>query len=286
MNETKRMVAFFGVIALIIGLICLIAFWPEKDETFTCKVKALEGYTKVAELDYKSFECLQKEDDYVVAVADKVTKKQKETLNSAFKTNKKGVYLISLDNYSKEEANKIKEKLHYSDNAFENNSLLYVKKGKVEAYKEDILTTKDEVKYFLEENGIATKVMCNATPDKTAENINVVDYEGFECLYDQDEPYVLVLAQTTCGYCEQFKPVLNKFLGDNNTNAYLINIDKLSQEEASSLTSSFAYFETNTNWGTPLSLAIKNKEVIGDVSGYTDDTEVIKDMYVKAGILK
>ena len=285
MNETKRMLALLGVIVVVVGLICVVAFWPEKDTTFTCKVKADKEYKKVAELQYENFDCLQKESDYLVAVTNKVTNDQKKALNETLKSNEHGVYLVSLEDYSKEDAASIKKALNYADNAFEKDVLLYVQKGKVKAYKEDILTSNQDIKEFLQENGLA-KFMCNAVTDEENPNLGTIDYSGFECLFNQEEPYVLVVAQTTCSYCLQFKPVLNKFAEDNKVNAYVINVDQLSEEQLSGFTSSFEYFATNTNWGTPLSLAVKNKEVVGELSGFTEDTEAIKDLFTKAGILE
>lgn len=283
MNETKRMFGLFGGVILFIGLICLIAFWPEKDRNFTCKIKADKGYTKVAELDYEGFECLKKEGNYTVAIADKITEKQKKELNTSFDKADNGVYLISLKNFSKTEIKDIKKTL---DNSFENEALIYVEDKKVKASKENILNSKKEIKTFGEENHLISKILCGAKDLEDYKNIKEVDYKGFKCLYEQNEPYVIVLAQTTCGYCEKYKPVLEDVLIQNNINAYLINIDKISQEESTKLTSSLDYFSSNQQWGTPLTLAIQNKKIIDDIGGYNEDKTAIKKLFAQAGIIK
>lgn len=286
MNETKRMLTLFGTIIVIIAIICLIAFWPEKDETFTCKVKADKDYAKVGELTYDNFDCLKDEKEYIIAVSQKITSDDKKALNSAFKNMNKGVYLVSLKDYSNSEAKTLKEKLNYSENDFEQDVLIYVKDGKVTSYKENILDNNEKITAFLSENGL-NKFMANATEMEDLENLGEINYKGFEELYNSENPFVLVLAQTTCGYCQQFEPVLNEFAKENNVVAYVVNIDTLSDEERTNLTNSFSsYFETNSEWGTPLTLAVKNKEVVGDLSGYTDDKDSIKEVYTKAGIIK
>ena len=68
--------------------------------------------------------------------------------------------------------------------------------------------------------------------------------------------------------------------------AYIVNIDQLTDEERTKLTGSFSYFETNTSWGTPLTIAVDDKEVVGELSGYTDQTDTIKDVYINAGIME
>jgi len=286
MNETKRMLALFGGIIVIVAIICIIAFWPEKDTTFTCDVKADEDYAKVGKLSYENFECLKEEDEYLIAVAlTNITKASKETLNTAIGGTGKGIYVVSLEDYTKEQAKKLKDELEYKDDSFENDVLIYIKDGKVESYKENILTDETVVRDFLKENGL-TKFMCDAKATEDYENLAEFDYNTFECLYEQEDPFVMVLAQTTCSYCQQYAPVLNDFAIENNKVAYIINIDQLTEEEMTNLTESFSYFETNTSWGTPLTIAVDDKEVVGDLSGYTDQADTIKDVYVKAGIME
>lgn len=286
MNETKRMLTLFGVIIVIVAIICLIAFWPEKDKTFTCKVKADKEYSKVGELTYENFDCLKDEDEYIIAVSEKITSKDKEALNTAFKNNEKGVYLVSLNNYSDSEAKTLKEKLNYSENDFEKDVLIYVKNGKVSAYKEDILDNNNGIKDFLSENGL-NKFLTTVSEMENLDNLGEVDYKGFEELYNQEDPFILVLAQTTCGYCQQFEPVLSEFAKENGVVAYVINIDTFSDSEREGLTNAFSsYFETNSEWGTPLTLAVKDKNVVGDLSGYTDNKDAIKEVYTKAEIIK
>jgi len=285
MNETKRMLTLFGVIVAIIAVICIIAFWPEKDNTFTCDVKADEKYAKIGELSYENFECLKEEEEYLIAVSSNITKEMKKTLNSAVKETGKGIYTISLDDYTKSEANELKDELEYKEDSFEENVLIYVSDGEVEAYKENILTDEGAIRDFLKENGL-TKFICGSVATEEYENLSEVDYDKFTCLYEQEEPFVLVLAQTTCSYCQQYAPVLNDFAVENKQVAYIINIDQITEEEMSNLTSSFSYFETNTSWGTPLTIAVDDKEVVGELSGYTDQADTIKDVYVNAGLMK
>lgn len=282
MNETKRMLVAFGAIVLVILVICLIAFWPEKDTTFTCDVEGDKEYAKTGELTYENFKCLKQSDSYLVAVSSKITTKDKKALNSAFKTIDKGVYLVSLDNYSKEDAKKFKEALNYEDEASFEDVLLYVKDGEVKAYEEGILDDSSEVKNFLKENKLS-KFLCSAKSMEDYENLGEVDYDGLNCLKESGEPFVVVLAQTTCSYCQMFEPVINGFAGDNDTVAYVINIDTLGDSE--DVTDVFSYFETNTGWGTPLTLAVKDGEVVKDLSGATEDTDEIKALYQEVGIL-
>lgn len=48
--------------------------------------------------------------------------------------------------------------------------------------------------------------------------------------------------------------------------------------------SSLSYFNDNSDWGTPLTLAIKDKKVVAELSGYTDDTSKLDEFFKTAGL--
>lgn len=280
MNENKRMLALFGVIILIVAIILVIAFWPEPDKTFACNVKKDGDYTKLAAITYEDYECLKDESNVVIAAGDLSTK-EKENLNKAGEEAGIGIYYLS-DEISKSDLNKIEDELDYADNAFEKDVVLVVNEGNVEAYKEDILNKSESIYNFLEEAGVTT-FACNVTTSEEYENLGVITYEDYECLLDSDKPFALVIAQTTCSYCQQYAPVINEYAGENNVPIYVVYLDELG-EEANDLLSSLSYFDDNSDWGTPLTLGIDNKEVVANISGYTDDTETIDNFMEQAGI--
>ena len=77
---------------------------------------------------------------------------------------------------------------------------------------------------------------------------------------------------------------LNDYAGKNNLSAYVIEIDQLSDEDRSSLLSSLSYFDNNDSWGTPLTLGIEKKEVVSDLSGFTEDEGSLDDFFDKLGL--
>ena len=58
----------------------------------------------------------------------------------------------------------------------------------------------------------------------------------------------------------------------------------MDSDDVNNILSSLSYFEENTGWGTPLTLAIKDKKVITELSGYTDDTTSIENLYKELGL--
>lgn len=280
MNENKRMLMLFGVIILIVAVILVISFWPEPDKTFACNVKKEGDYTKLATITYENYECLKDESDVVLVVGD-LNNKEKENLNEAGEEAGIGIYYLS-DEISKSDLNKIKKDLNYAKNAFEKDVILVMNKGKVETYKENILSKSTEIYNFLEESGVTT-FACDVKTSEEYENLGVITYDNYECLLDSDKPFALVIAQTTCSYCQQFAPVINEYAGKNKVPVYIVYLDELG-EDANKLLSSLSYFDENQDWGTPLSLGIDNKEVVSTLSGYTDDTTEIDNFMEQAGI--
>lgn len=95
---------------------------------------------------------------------------------------------------------------------------------------------------------------------------------------------VILLSQTTCSYCKKFKPVLEKVQNDYNLDVYEITLDELDSELFDDMTSAdndFGdFFYENNEWGTPLLLLFRDGELVGSLSGYTEEenlVEILKD---------
>ncbi len=284
MNENKRLLMLFAVVAVIIVIILLISFWPAKDKTFSCGVKADGDYKKLGKVNYKQYQCLmESEDKNALVVAEDLSDEEKETINKTAINIGHAIYYIDTANIDSDDLKTIKSDLKYNDSSFEKDVIIVVENGKVSTFKEDVLTEADQLKEFLKEAKLA-KFACDVQPDEQYENLGEITYDQYKCLYDTDEPFALVLAQTTCSYCSMYKPVINEYAGENNIPVYIVEIDKLSTDEGEALISSLEYFNDNSNWGTPLTLGIKNKEVIADIGGHTEDTSVLENFFKQLGL--
>ena len=195
----------------------------------------------------------------------------------------KSIYYLNTQSINKDDLKKIKKDLKYNDSSFKKDVILIIENGKIESYKEDVLSNRDELKSFLKESGLA-KFACDATPSEEYENLGKLTYEKYKCLYENEEPFAVIFSQTTCGYCMQFKPIINEYVGKNNIPLYFIEVNTLSDEERQGLLGSLSYFDDNENWGTPLTLGIKNKEVVANISGFTEDEEEIDSFFEEIGL--
>lgn len=281
MNENKRLLVVGAAILIFIGVILLIAFWPEDDPTFACGVRAEGDYTKIGKVNYKQYECLtEKKGKIVLAVANNMTKKKKDTLEDVAKSNSIGIYYLDVKNMSSKDLKQVKKELKYADNSFKEDVILVVSKGKVKEYKEDVLNKEDDLKSFLKEAKIA-KFACGVSPNEEYGNLGAATYEDYNCLYESGEPFAIILSQTTCGYCQKYKPFINEYVGKANIPLYVIEVNTLGEEERSALLSSLSYFDDNESWGTPLTLGIKDKKVVEEISGFTDDESQVDEFFEK-----
>ena len=105
--------------------------------------------------------------------------------------------------------------------------------------------------------------------------LNHIDYSGYKKVVKSEDTNILVLGQTTCGHCARVKPILSKISKDKDVTINYLDITKLSQEEREKLSKYLPYLDEN-EWGTPLTLIVKNGEVVDSVNGALD-----YDGYVK-----
>ena len=283
MNENKRMLIFFISIVLIVAVILVIAFWPEADTTFVCGVTADKDYNKLGSVNHEQYECLTKQDSkFAIAISDGLSDKEKEALNKAASKTNHGIYYLS-DEVSNTDLKNVEKELKTDKVSYDNTSLVVVENGKVIEGMDKNLDDSDKIYDFLEDAGLV-KFACNAESDSEYENLSRLTYEQYDCLYNSDNPFVVVITQSTCGYCEQFLPVINEYAGEKNVPVYFLEIDTMDNGYSNKVFSSLSYFEENTDWGTPLTLAIKDKEVITEISGYTNDTSVIDSLFEEVGL--
>lgn len=99
----------------------------------------------------------------------------------------------------------------------------------------------------------------------------------------KDKVLVTTLAQTTCSWCNQFKPVAQEVASENNIKIVWIDVDTLSsEEEYNKLTGTF---EQLKSFGTPYTIITKSGKVIGEISGYVEKAELLNTLK-KHGAIK
>lgn len=71
---------------------------------------------------------------------------------------------------------------------------------------------------------------------KEYSHIEKLNLTSFKELINDKRSFVVVISQTYCSHCIEFKPTLNKVLSDNNVIGYELDILTLNQKEVEELT--------------------------------------------------
>ena len=119
---------------------------------------------------------------------------------------------------------------------------------------------------FLQENDII---------DKDAKLLlNYIDYEEYDKLLKSDEKNIIVVGQSTCGYCVQAKLILNEIAEEKDITINYLNVSYMTEEEGEKFEKSLEYFEGS--WGTPVMMVVQDGEMIDIVEQLVTKGEYIE----------
>lgn len=137
---------------------------------------------------------------------------------------------------------------------------------------------------------VAVFVTVNKTPDIDIElpvavegtpGFTEITYADYEAKMEEKKPFLVVIVQEGCGYCDMFKPVVEEVSNEYNFPAYYINLTNLSAEESKALGESNSYLRRN-KWGTPTTLFMYGDAVVDSMGGYTEKEEFV--LFIKENI--
>ena len=81
-----------------------------------------------------------------------------------------------------------------------------------------------------------------------------LEYDEVMEKIENKESFILVVSQTTCPHCSEYKPVISKVLKDNDLIAYYVEFDTFSDDEKKEF-NSIINFDS-----TPMTVFLKNGE--------------------------
>lgn len=102
------------------------------------------------------------------------------------------------------------------------------------------------------------------------------EYVVSEWLADtkNNETVVTVMGMTTCGYCQKYKPIIEKLSSSKGFNLYFFETDTLSQEDLDVLEKTYEFKEFEGY--VPFTFIVKNGEVIAEKTGLQERDELIQ----------
>lgn len=99
-----------------------------------------------------------------------------------------------------------------------------------------------------------------------------IDYTTYKGLQESNKPFIIVVAQTGCHYCEEYRPVVEKVSSEMGIPFNWVDLSKLSEEEYNEFTKSNTFFKRNKSWGTPTTLLLNNTDTIATIGGYVEES--------------
>lgn len=98
-----------------------------------------------------------------------------------------------------------------------------------------------------------------------------IDYATYKSLQEANKPFIVIIAQTGCHYCEQYRPVVEKVATELGIPFNWIDMSKMSEEDYTVFMKSNTFFRRNKQWGTPTTLLLNNSDTIATINGYVDE---------------
>lgn len=101
-----------------------------------------------------------------------------------------------------------------------------------------------------------------------------ISYTEYEELMNSNKPFLMVIIQDGCGYCQMYEPVVEEVANELGIPVNYLNLTNLSSEESTKLSKSNSYLKKN-QWGTPTTLFMVGDKVIDSIGQYVE-----KDAFV------
>ena len=113
-------------------------------------------------------------------------------------------------------------------------------------------------------------------PVKLEEDAGFIDitYAEYEEKIDSEKPFMVVIVNNGCGYCEMYIPVIEEVVSEYKLPIYKLNLANLTNDEYNKLSNSNSYLKRE-KWGTPTTLLMQGSQVIDSIGGYTEKDSVV-----------
>ena len=105
--------------------------------------------------------------------------------------------------------------------------------------------------------------------------VNTIAYAEYEDKINNEKPFLVMIVNDGCSYCEMFIPVMTEVAEEYNFPVYSINLANLTTDEQISLSNSNSYLKRE-KWGTPTTLLMQGKTVIDSIGGYIEKEALVE----------
>lgn len=264
-KESKRLLIALGVILfVIIGVVVISIFGKTRSKSIISKVQELKNGASISAVYIMRDDCKYCE----------LNKSNIELIKGyGFKP-----YSVNTNELTEEDLTELMTILNINPDNFGTPYLALVGEEKVVDKLSGLTTFKDLFDFAKKYELI---------PSDSKLNLNYIGYSEFRKLIKSDTNEVIILATSSCQYCQAEHPILNEIAKETGAKINYMYLDYAfsSQEEYDSFMNSLDWLKENSDFGTPTTLIVNSKKVVAELSGYRSKDEVIS-FYKDNGIIK
>ncbi len=103
--------------------------------------------------------------------------------------------------------------------------------------------------------------------------LHEITYSEYEEKVKNGDAFVVVIERTTCGYCQQYMPLMEEVANEQKIAVTYINTDNITEEEFEKLSTTNKYLKKN-QWGTPTTLFMLGDRIVDSIGGYVDKASI------------
>lgn len=259
------------IAAIIVGVVILVLHNKNNDD----KKEVLKD-SEIIESFNEYFSSEDAKVIYLTSANDSYSSLQTPILESIIEDYSLDSLIIDIDDIKKEELEEIIDELDVEDTT---PNIIIVKEKEVLATKEGFVDGYNLVNFFIE-----NEVLEEGSEYLAEKHLTIVDYDKFNELYNSDKVFIVTLGQATCSHCIAVKPQLSYIAEKYNITINYLDLTELNETEYSSLSNMVSDIGYTDSIGTPLTLIIKDKQMVDVVEGEVPISKFVK-AFKGAGII-
>lgn len=259
MNEQKKIYILLGIAVAVVALILGVNFSTELKSK-----KVLENLDEVVAKDSKQIIVIGKDNCPYCQMFVPLLDYMKEQYSFDYT-------YINTNKITSKTLTKILEKLNINAEEFGTPHLTLTENGNIV----------DEIAGYVDEKELLAFLQKYGFASEDAKlSLNYIGMDEYRTLINSQTPEVIVVGQTSCSHCMMAKPALLNIATKYGVKINYLNMTEIKDEEngtelINEFNSSLTYLQ-NEEWGTPLMMIVKDKEVVATSNGYLSENNYVK----------
>ncbi len=259
MNEQKKIYILLGIAVAVVALILGINFTTELKSK-----KVLDNLDEVVAKDSKQIIVIGKDNCPYCQMFIPLLDYMKEEYNFDYT-------YINTNKITNNTLTKVLSKLNINAEDFGTPHLTLTENGNII----------DEIAGYVDEKELLSFLQKYGFAKEDAKlPLNYIGMDEYRTLINSSTPEVIVVGQTSCSYCMMAKPSLLKIANKYGVKINYLNMTELKDQEngtdlINEFNSSLTYLQSE-EWGTPLMMIVKDKEVVAKSNGYLSEDNYVK----------